>query len=310
MSGGYGQYNPYGDQGGYGQNPYGQANTMEQGNGSYEMNQMGQQQPADPTALLNKCREINDGIADLRAKREGQLAAAQNGLLDANTAKEDQVAHQGLDLIEDEVNNGFRYLRDLLKKVKQTPGSGDSRVQTQLDVTSRNLRREIEHYQRSQSDFKKRLREQVRRRYEIANPEATPEELDQGVDNVLMGQEQTFQVYGARTGQAHDARQAALERSTAIRKIEQDMMELGRLYQEVAELVHQQEPAVEQINQDSENVAGNVADANNQITHAIDSARRARKWKWYALLIVILIIAIVVGVAVGVTQANQSTKQA
>ena len=77
-----------------------------------------------------------------------------------------------------------------------------------------------------------------------------------------------------------------MERSTAIRKIEQDMMELGRLYQEVAELVHQQEPAVEQINQDSENVAGNVADANTQITHAIDSARRARKWKWYALLIV------------------------
>lgn len=63
-------------------------------------------------------------------------------------------------------------------------------------------------------------------------------------------------------------------------------MELGRLYQEVAELVHQQEPAVEQINQDSENVAGNVAQANTQITHAIDSARRARKWKWYALLVV------------------------
>lgn len=189
------------------------------------MNQMGQQQPADPTALLNKCREINDGIADLRAKREGQLASAQNGLLDANTAKEDQVAHQGLDLIEDEVNNGFRYLRDLLKKVKQTPGSGDSRVQTQLDVTSRNLRREIEHYQRSQSDFKKRLREQVRRRYEIANPEATPEELDQGVDNVLMGQEQTFQV-GDPIGTAFHIRDGPTNRyrSTALAPVKPTML--------------------------------------------------------------------------------------
>lgn len=77
-----------------------------------------------------------------------------------------------------------------------------------------------------------------------------------------------------------------MERSAAIRKIEQDMIELGRLYQEVAELVHMQEPAVEQISQDAENVAGNVANANTQITEAIASARRARKWKWYALLVV------------------------
>ncbi|KAE8355680.1 t-SNARE [Aspergillus coremiiformis] len=303
MSGGYGSYNPYGGQGGYER-----ANDMEQGNGTYEMNQVGENdtQPADPTSLLNKCREINDGIADIRAKREGQLAAAQNALLDSSTGKEDQVSRQTLDYIEDEINNGFRYLRDLLKKIKQTPGSGDSRVQTQVDVTSRNLRREIEQYQRAQSDFQKRLREQVRRRYEIANPDATPEELEQGVDNVLMGQEQSFQLTGSRTRQANDARQAAMERSAAIRKIEQDMIELGRLYQEVAELVHQQEPAVEQINQGAEEVAGNVANANTQITHAIDSARRARKWKWYALLVIILIIAIVVGVAVGVTQANKA----
>ncbi|THD00113.1 hypothetical protein EYZ11_000438 [Aspergillus tanneri] len=278
---------------------------MEQGNGNYEMGSYDQQQPADATTLLNKCREINDGVADLRAKREGQLVAAQNAMLDSSNVKEDQVSRQTLDYIEDELNNGFRYLRDLLKKIKQTPGSGDSRVQTQIDNTSRNIRREIEQYQKAQSDFRKRLTEQVRRRYEIANPEASPEDVDQGVQNVLLGQEQMFQVSGSRTGQANDARKAALERSAAIRKIEQDMSELGRLYQEVAELVHQQDPAVEQINQGAEDVAGNVAQANTQISHAIDSARRARKWKWYALLIIILIIAIVVGVAVGVTQANK-----
>ncbi|EAW10970.1 syntaxin [Aspergillus clavatus NRRL 1] len=315
--GGYGQYNPYGQQQnnahagqqqGYGQSPYQQANNMEQGNGNYEMSSMGEGQPSGPTAMLNKCKEINDGIADLRAKREGQLAAAQNALLDSSTGKEDQASRQTLDYIEDEINNGFRYLRDLLKKIKQTPGSGDTRVQTQIDVTSRNLRREIEQYQRAQSDFQKRLREQVRRRYEIANPGLSPEEVEQGVENVLVGQEQSFQVTGSRTRQANDARQAALERSAAIRKIEQDMIELGRLYQEVAELVHQQEPAVEQINRGAEDVVDNVQNANTQIDSAIKSARNARKWKWYALLIIILIIAIVVGVAVGVTQANKSTK--
>lgn len=152
------------------------------------------QQAGGPTAILNKCKEINEGINDMRAKRESQLAAAQNSLLDSSTGKEDQSTRQTLDYIEDEINNGFRYLRDSLKKVKQTPGSGDSRVQSQIDLTSRNLRREIEQYQKAQSEFQKRLREQVRRRYEIANPNATAEELDRGVENVLMGQEQSFQV--------------------------------------------------------------------------------------------------------------------
>lgn len=152
------------------------------------------QQPTGPTAILNKCKEVNDGIQDLRSKRESQLAAAQNALLEASTSRDDQSTRQTLDYIEDEINTGFRYLRDLLKNVKQTPGSGDARVQTQIDVTNKNLRREIEQYQRAQSDFQKRLREQVRRRYEISNPEATPEELDRGVENVLMGQEQSFQV--------------------------------------------------------------------------------------------------------------------
>ncbi|KAL2004141.1 hypothetical protein VTN02DRAFT_6238 [Thermoascus thermophilus] len=297
--GGYGQYDPYGGSGGY--------QDLEQGTGGYEMSQMdqnngfAQQQPSGPTAILNECRKINDGINEVRAKREGQLAIAQNALLDSSTEKEDQAMRQNLDYIEDEINNTFRYLRDLLKKVKQTPGSGDARVQGQIDVTSRNLRKEIEAYQKTQSDFQKRLRAQVRRRYEIANPDATPEEIDQGVENVLLGQEQSFQVAGSRSRQANEAKQAALERSAAIRKIEQDMIELGRLYQEVAELVHQQEPAVEQINQGANEVVENVSNANQHLSNAIKSARNARKWKWIILLVVLAIIGIVVGVAVGVS---------
>lgn len=77
-----------------------------------------------------------------------------------------------------------------------------------------------------------------------------------------------------------------MERSAAIRKIEHDMMELGRLYQEVAELVHQQEPAVAQISTGAEDVRENMTHANKQMDSAIDSARKARKWKWYALIIV------------------------
>ncbi|GAD96289.1 SNARE domain protein [Paecilomyces variotii No. 5] len=305
QGGGYGSYNPYGGgNAGY--------TDLESQNGGYEMSEVnqnngyGQQQSGGgPTAILNKCKEINNGIQELKAKRESQLAAAQNALLDSSTGKEDQATRQTLDYIEDEINRTFRYLRDLLQKVKNTPGSGDARVQTQIDVTTKNLQREIQQYQKTQSDFQKRLREQVRRRYEIANPEASPEQIEQGVENVLLGQEQAFQVTGSRTRQANDARAAVLERSGAIRKIERDMIELSRLYQEVAELVQQQEPAVEQINQGAQDVVQNVDNATKHIDNAIISARNARRWKWYALIIILIIIGIVVGVAVGVTEANR-----
>ncbi|KAJ6098545.1 hypothetical protein N7467_000080 [Penicillium canescens] len=313
--GGYGQYNPYGSQQ---QNPYGsqqqsygygggygQAGAVETGNGGYEMSNMNQPSGGGPTAILNKCKELNEGIAELTTKRETQLAHAQKALLDSSTGKEDQASRQTLDYIEDEINTALRYLRDQFKRIKETPGSGDSRVSGQVENVSRNLRREIEQYQRTQSDFQKRLEEQVRRRYEIANPEATPEELEQGVQNVLMGQEQSFVVPGTRTRQANDARQATLQRSAAIRKIEQDLIALSELYNEVAELVHQQEPAVAQINQGAEETHRNVEQANTKLSIAIQSAKNARRWKWYALIIVIIIIAIVVGVAVGVVESNK-----
>ncbi|KAL2827679.1 hypothetical protein BJY01DRAFT_255622 [Aspergillus pseudoustus] len=280
---------------GYNQNPY--ANNAGQqgyGGGSYELSE-------DPTALLNRCREINDGIREVRSKREGQLAAAQNALLESQTGRDDEAARQALDYIQEEIKAATHKLKDDLQRVKSTPGSNATHVQNQIDVTSRNLRTEIEAYIKEQSAVQKRLTEQVRRRYQMSNPNATPEEVEQGVENVLAGTEQSFQIAGSRTKAAYDTQNAVNVRSAAIRKIEKDMIELAELIQHLAEEIHQQDAAVEQINRDAGNVAQDLENANTQLTGAIDSARKARRWKWYALIIVIIIIAIVVGVAVGVT---------
>lgn len=64
------------------------------------------------------------------------------------------------------------------------------------------------------------------------------------------------------------------------------MIELSRLYQEVAELVQQQEPAVEQINRGAEDVVDNVNSANKQLGSAVNSARKARKLKWIIALVI------------------------
>ena len=213
QGGGYAQYNPYGGANPYSEQPppsYSGASAVESGHGGYgrpsfllnspaqtdhiEMNSMNRPPQVGQAGILDQCRNINEAIQDLKFKRQGQLSAAQNALLDSSTDKEDQNARQTLDYIEDDLNHAIRALRDDIERAKKTPGSGDARVQPQLTKAIKDLKGEIAQYQKSQSNFQARLREQVRRRYEIANPEATGEELDRGVDQVLMGQAQAFQV--------------------------------------------------------------------------------------------------------------------
>jgi syntaxin 1B/2/3 len=50
--------------------------------------------------------------------------------------------------------------------------------------------------------------------------------------------------------------------------------------------VQQQEPAVQQINQGATETHRNVEQANTKLSDAIVSAKNARRWKWYALIIV------------------------
>lgn len=90
---------------------------------------------------------------------------------------------------------------------------------------------------------------------------------------------------GARTRQAKDAQAAVMERSAAIRKIEQDLMTLSELSQQVAELVRSHEPIVEKIEENAEETRLNYEKGNEKIGHAIVSARNARKYKWYILLV-------------------------
>ena len=108
------------------------------------------------------------------------------------------------------------------------------------------------------------------------------------------------------------------------------MADLAQLFTDVQELVIQQEPAVTQIQQGAEETHRNVQQANTKLESAIISARNARRWKWYALIIIrklhssallsclnvpltldfpVIIIGIVVGVAVGVTEANKAASK-
>ncbi len=83
------------------------------------------------------------------------------------------------------------------------------------------------------------------------------------------------------------------------------MVELAQLFQDLDQIVQQQEPLVTNIEQKGEEIHENVVQGNQEIGGAIEKARSRNRKKWWCLLIVLLIIIIVVIIAVVVVEVNK-----
>ena len=88
-----------------------------------------------------------------------------------------------------------------------------------------------------------------------------------------------------RRGQASSTLRNVKERHEAIQKIEQQMVELAQLFQDLDQIVMQQEPLVENIEAKGEEIHENVVAGNTEMSGAIEKARSARRKKWWCLLI-------------------------
>jgi syntaxin 1B/2/3 len=100
---------------------------------------------------------------------------------------------------------------------------------------------------------------------------------------------------------------AVRARHNEIQRIEKTMIELAQLFEQLHEVVVFQEPQVQQVEQQTEQIYNDTKRANEQLEQGIKSARRARKLKWYTVLVVfiiIAIIAIVLGIYFGVVRKN------
>jgi len=98
------------------------------------------------------------------------------------------------------------------------------------------------------------------------------------------------------------------ERHEAIQKIEQQMIELAQLFQDLDQIVTQQEPMVENIEAKGEEIHSNVVQANTEISGAIDKARSRNRKKWWCLLICILIIIVIAIIVAVVVVVNRGKK--
>lgn len=145
------------------------------------------------SAALQKRGQINQELSKIDYQRQ-QLLPIQQALLGSTSSTEDRHLRNQVDSAEQEITNSFQYVRTLLDSMKRELDMTNSTSQNQVKIIGDKIRSSVEDYRRAQRTFSAQLESQVQRRFEIAHPDATEEEVREGVDNVLYGDAQAFEV--------------------------------------------------------------------------------------------------------------------
>lgn len=291
--GNQGGYNA-GNQGGYG-GGYGGNNSAGAQQG-YEMNNM---QIEDGGDFFTEVNDIDSDIETMKRKTQNIRSIHQRSLQDIDAQAIETTQEELRKLTEDASASN----RALSTKIRILKGKvrGDPGRQAQADRVEKNYKASLIEYQKVVLEFQERVRNQIKRQVKIVKPDATEEELEAACED---GQGQIFSqaiMTGNRRGEARSALSAVQARHKEIQRIEQTIQELAELFQNMEQLVIEQEPMVEQIDQRGHEIQEDVSKAHQELETAVTSARSARRKKWWCLLICLIIIAIIV-VAVVITQ--------
>ncbi|KAK0113551.1 Plasma membrane t-SNARE, secretory vesicle fusion [Cadophora gregata f. sp. sojae] len=245
---------------------------------------------ADPNAILNACRDIDRGIADIHRAMEDMRQGPQRQILENPGVQ----ATKQLEVSTTEVMAMYRNLTGKMKAIKLKPESGSPKNAPQVGKCDRALKDTLVQYRQMEAEFTRKLNDQAARQYRIVRPDATEQEVQQAIENPDTPIFSQALMQSDRRGQSRAVMSAVQDRHEAIKKIESQMMELAEMFQDMDNLVVQQEAAVVNIEMKGEEVVDNMDKGNEQIGTAIQSARNTRKWKWWCLGICVLIIIIIV----------------
>lgn len=238
---------------------------------------------SDPTAILNECREIDNGIEQI----EGNLRELRR-LQDRCLAEADSSASSSsrqLDALNTETMALYRTITDRVRKIKSSPEGRQPRNQAQVGRVDRRLRQAIQDYQGVESSFRKKMQDQMARQYRIVRPDASEDEVRAAVEDTS-GNSQVFQqalMQNNRVGEARAVLSAVQDRHKALQRIEQQMVELAQLFEQLNTLIVEQDVKIQAIEQTSEEVVDNLDKGNEEIAVAVQTARATRKKKWMCL---------------------------
>ena len=138
--------------------------------------------PAPGASVLDECRRITDGTDDIE-KSLGRLENAQRRALNDTVTDRSSPAIREIDMLNAEIMSQYRNLLDKMKRVKAMPGAGSDLNQKHIGLADRKLQNSKQKFMQVESAYQKRMREQTERQYRTVNPDASPEEIRQAIED-------------------------------------------------------------------------------------------------------------------------------
>jgi len=127
----------------------------------------------NPQSILDDCQALDRAISDLDA----QLRDLQR------EQRREEPSPRTIAAMNDTIMDTYRKLGERVRKIKSLPESGSPRNAPQVGRVDRRLKTMINEFQRSESEYRRRMQEQQARQYMIVNPDATEEEVREAVED-------------------------------------------------------------------------------------------------------------------------------
>ncbi|KAI9845174.1 MAG: hypothetical protein M1837_005059 [Sclerophora amabilis] len=257
---------------------------------------------------------IRDNIKTLSSNVGNISSLHQHALSDSSPNSSSSLEHlvSQTQILNTKIKDGIKSLEADAKRTPQGQGSSSGLRKLKWDQAAtlqRSFRKELQSYEDEERAYQKRYREQIARQYRIVNPEATEAEVEEA-SNADWGNEGIFQtaLKTNRTGAARTTLDAVRARHSDIRRIEITLNDLAVMFDQLAEEVVVQEPAVEEAEANAEGTVINVDHGNQDLEKGVKSARHRRKLQWWTLGIIVLIIVVLAAVLGGYfgTRANNN----
>lgn len=255
------------------------------------------QQGDEFVGFMSNINEIHSNLETYQQIINNVDVLQKKLLTEINLEQETQLRAQ-LDQLSSNAQDLQYQLKNEIKEA-QRQALHDSSMQAQAENTRQKFLKLIQDYRIIEANYKDQNKEQAIRQYKVIQPEATDDEVEQAISDV--GGQQVFSqalMNANRRGEAKTVLAEVQQRHQELLKLEKTMAELTQLFNDMEQLVIEQQENIEVIDQNVDVAQKDVEQGIGHTEKAVVSAKRARRNKQICYIILFVAFAVVVVVVV------------
>jgi syntaxin 1B/2/3 len=251
--------------------------------------------------LLQASDAIKTSINNIRNNVKS-LEAQYKQALFAITPDQANKSSQEIQRLTDATNAMIQQVRGQIDDIKRPIGAApDSQMRSNMaDSLTQRFVEVVQQYQKSQTEYRDKVKQRMTQKFKIVKPDATSEEIDQAIES---GQADKLFAMSTLDQNLHSQAKNALsyinDRHRDIMMIESSIRELHQLFVDMAVLVESGGAILDQVEVNVNSAVSDTAAGTRLMGQAIQEQKKSRKKMYILLLVLIIIIVVVLASSIG-----------